>query len=802
MRLIYTFLMLLLLLSCPVVAQQVEWVKVFPKNGYDSQVTVKTDLDGNIYLVNTHPSNRNSGSITKMNSDGVILWDINFSYPAGQSDQVINFTLDPAGNLYGTLIFAGTNGFDLKAMNGTFPIGKSPEGTPSNSYATNVLTFKISKDGEYNWSTVYNTYNYHIHTAELRFDPHTNTLYHVGAYALFLNSDKTTLNTLATRDRDLVPTVFFCALNAETGEEQVLKNLYMGGAGTLVPLSDRLSYFQSATTTPYWQHLNHQGEPLQHKSFATDMHGYTHLSEPFLIQAGHSSYRDPVRGSYDTHNKIRITDLYGDVVREKEFFYWNELYQQKYRVFGNFDVQRIHENALLALISGPPANFDTDKAPFDGEMLTARNFRFLLLDRELNITKKLPASSSNSLSNSSLLYSQKDKALYLFLESRVKNSFTVGGTIIDIPPNRNYVLVKLTLDELMAAQDHANVLSFLVDGQISSAGINHENKVVTAFVGPGSNLTHLNPKLYVSEGARLKAPLSLSANFNHPQKVTVVSHSGKEQQWTLQVKKTLGTGNAIELVEFPGQLHVLIDSLHKRVDVLVANDVDPDNLRLSDFKASAYATVSPDPYQMSDFSQTRQLLITAENGEKSNWSLHVSRKLRGENSILDISLKDQLGPSRINDIDRVIAVSLARSADWYQTIEHLVLSPGANVLSPPGHVHDFSTETKLTVEAEDGKQAVWTVKAEKVNASSLREAVQVYPVPTDDALTIDFLFLEKSPAILELIATDGRMLFRTSIPPGNSSRHTFDISSVKPGLYMLRLTHANQMHAQKIIIQR
>ena len=774
----------------------------FPKDDYDSQVAVKTDNDGNIFLVNTHPSSRNSGSITKMNTAGDILWDIHFIYPAGQNNQVINFTLDPAGNFYGVLAFAGNKGFDITAKNGTFPVGKSPDDASYSIYDDKVLTFKISKDGEYHWSTLFSTYDYHLYNADLSFDPLTNTLYHISAYAFYLKSGKTTLNTLATSDRDLVPTVFFCALNAGTGEEEVLKNFYIGGAGKLVPLNDRLAYFYSNTRTSFWMHLTQQGEVIEHKTIEPSIYAETGLSGPFLVQSGNAMYNDPVYGRYDPHNRIRISDLYGDVVAEKEFFFWNDLYQHKFEVFGNFGLQRINENTLLALISGEWANFDTDKTQFDGETLTERDFRFLFFDRDLNITKKLRASSGNRLFLSSFLYSEKDQALYILLESRVKNSFTIGGKVIDISPNRNYVLVKLSMDEFRAEHDHANVLSFLVDGQVKTASIDPVNKVVTAFVGPGSDLANLAPKVYVSDKAKLKYPLSTSIDFSRPQQVTVVSESGMEQEWTLQVDKTYGTGNSIELVEFPGQLNALIDSLNKKVEVVVASTVDPGNLRLSNFKASDFATISPDPLQISDFSRTQQLLITAENGEESTWSLHVSRKLLGENRIMDFRLQDQLGPSRINDVDKVIEVSLAQYADWNQTIQHIILSSGAKLLSPPDNLHDFSMEVKLAVEAEDGTQAVWTVKAQKAEASNLSEAVKVYPVPADYALTINLLFIEKAPASVELISTDGRTMLRRSMTPEPSSRITLDIGPIKPGLYMLRLTHANQVHAQKIIIQR
>lgn len=802
MRLIYLFILPVLFLSSSVTAQQVEWVKRFPKDGYSSTITLKTDSDGNIYLVNSHPSSRNSGSITKMDAAGKVLWGIDFFYPAGQNDQVMNFTLDPAGNFYGILAFAGNEGFEIKAKNGTFPVGKSPMGASYSKYDEKVLTFKLSKDGEYHWSTLFSTYNYHTYKADLSFDPITNTLYHISAYAYYLKSDKTTLNTLATSDRDLVPTVFFCAFNAETGEEQVLKNLHIGLPGSLVPLNDRLPYFYSGTTTSSWLQLSPQGDVKEHKTVEPSMDAASKISGPFLIQSGKALYNDPVYGRYDPHNRIRISDLYGDVVVEKEFFFWSELYQHKFEVFGNFALQPINENNLLALISGAFANLDTDKTQFDGETLTERDFRFLFFDRDLNITKKLQASSSNRLLLSDFLYSEKDQMLYLVLESRVKNSFTVGGTVIDIPPDRNYILVKLRMDELKAASGQANVLGFLVDGQVKTARIDHENKIVTAYVGPGSDLARLSHRLYVSDGAKLKYPLSSTMDFSLPKQATVVSALGKEQEWTLQVDKTYGTGNSIELVEFPGQLQVLIDSLNKKVEVVVASNVDPGNLRLSDFKASDFATVSPDPLQISDFSQTQQLLITAENGEESTWSLHVSRKLLKENKIMDFRLQDQLGPSRINDIDNVIEVTLALYADWKQAIEHIILSPGAKLLSHPNNADDFSTEVRLTVEAEDGTQAVWTVKAQRATASNLGEAMNVYPIPADYALTVDLLFLEKAPATLELVSTNGQTILRKTITPAASSRTTLNIGPIKPGLYLLRLTHANQVHAQKIIIQR
>ncbi|MGV3587662.1 MAG: T9SS type A sorting domain-containing protein [Adhaeribacter sp.] len=797
-----TWLLIGLFFSTASWAQRVEWAK-----GYESGSTIKLDNADNLYLVNSFSASRNNWLVSKSDANGNPIWRASLTLNEGYvTDGSLNFTLDPAGNLYGVISFNSLAGVTITAKNGSFLVGKSSGEANETIREERMITFKINQAGEYQWASVFKSYDYNLYYSKLVYDTFSNTLYHNGSYVLNLKSTQTTLHTIATQYQDTSPIVFLSALDGGTGQEKALKNLHRGLAGTLIPLADRLAYCSPAFHNSFWWHLSREGELLQAKPLASyvDANELTgaDVNGPFFYQAGRSMTVDPVYGGYDHHNKIRKLDLYGDVIAEKSFAFWIDLYQYTNVVFSSFEIKSIDENNVMALVNGVPATIDFGSTEFQGEPLSEKDYRFILFDKELNIRKKYSFQASNYLFTQSLEYSKKDNAFYILFNTDNKTQITLGGRTWEIGGgNKPNTLIKLRFEDLELLSDQNEVLSLLLNQQTKTAQIDRINRVVTAFVGPGTDRTKLEAKLFLSENAKLKSPLNLPVDLSTPKKVTVVSKTGRETQWTIQVHKTFSAGNQIELVEVPGQIQVRKDTVNREIEVMVERDVNLKNLRFAKFAVSAFASVSPDPFSLGDLSGTQNFSITAENGDKAEWKILVKRKLSQEKRIVDFALKDQRQASKINDIDQIIEVDLAAYADWENTIERITLSPGAEIIPASSEKFDFSKEVLLTVKAEDGSTETWTVRARKADIITLNQAVKVYPVPADDVITIDLQFLERAPAEIELRTLEGRKLLQQQAAPAPTAEILLNLKPFSPGIYFLRLLHANQVYVQKILIQ-
>jgi len=73
------------------------------------------------------------------------------------------------------------------------------------------------------------------------------------------------------------------------------------------------------------------------------------------------------------------------------------------------------------------------------------------------------------------------------------------------------------------------------------------------------------------------------------------------------------------------------------------------------------------------------------------------------------------------------------------------------------------------------------------------QSLSVYPNPANDVLNISF---EGEIQTIQVISTDGSQVPLTETTPGNRK---VDISTLRPGLYILMITSANQFHTARFI---
>ena len=78
------------------------------------------------------------------------------------------------------------------------------------------------------------------------------------------------------------------------------------------------------------------------------------------------------------------------------------------------------------------------------------------------------------------------------------------------------------------------------------------------------------------------------------------------------------------------------------------------------------------------------------------------------------------------------------------------------------------------------------------------DAVQVYPNPADNILTISYPELENQIGSVELIDVNGRLVKRSAI---DLNRNNMNVSEVEPGSYLLKISVENNFVYKRVVIQ-
>lgn len=88
-------------------------------------------------------------------------------------------------------------------------------------------------------------------------------------------------------------------------------------------------------------------------------------------------------------------------------------------------------------------------------------------------------------------------------------------------------------------------------------------------------------------------------------------------------------------------------------------------------------------------------------------------------------------------------------------------------------------------------------KASAVNDISLDNMLSIYPNPASDFIHID-LAKDISNANLQITNIQGKILYSCNI---DQQKSNIDISKLKSGMYIVQLTHKNQMYVKQLIVK-
>jgi len=143
--------------------------------------------------------------------------------------------------------------------------------------------------------------------------------------------------------------------------------------------------------------------------------------------------------------------------------------------------------------------------------------------------------------------------------------------------------------------------------------------------------------------------------------------------------------------------------------IVYMQDTQPVDQMIPVIKVSQHAWVSPASHVARDFTKDVAYTVTAENGNKKEYTVKVRRN--SDNALISFSIPNQTCDVHIEGSK--VTVDVYRFIDITKLTPIVVVSQGAAVDPPSGSTVDFTEAVTYTVTAMDGSVAKYTVTVNK-----------------------------------------------------------------------------------------
>lgn len=157
------------------------------------------------------------------------------------------------------------------------------------------------------------------------------------------------------------------------------------------------------------------------------------------------------------------------------------------------------------------------------------------------------------------------------------------------------------------------------------------------------------------------------------------------------------------------RLEIAVDPLSKTINKTLPTAWDITNMS-AQFIISDSATLSPDPSTISDFSKPITFTVTAQNGEKSNYNLVISKLPSDDRDIISfiIQNKETKISSNINSDSNTIEQRVPPHVDLSQLSINYKISKNASISPDPSTIKDYSNPVSFTVTSESNETKTYT----------------------------------------------------------------------------------------------
>jgi len=159
------------------------------------------------------------------------------------------------------------------------------------------------------------------------------------------------------------------------------------------------------------------------------------------------------------------------------------------------------------------------------------------------------------------------------------------------------------------------------------------------------------------------------------------------------------------------------------ISIKLTSDQKIADAEVDTYKVSDGATVSPDPEKIEDWSKAQEIVVTAEDGKtKQTWVVIVDvaavdeKPASTEKELLSISAKNEIADATIDSKKNTVVVHLQKEKEIASVELTIKVSESASQ-NLKAEALDLSEPVKMTITAEDGSTAEWTISADFKDAA-------------------------------------------------------------------------------------
>ncbi|MFC5471287.1 S-layer homology domain-containing protein [Cohnella suwonensis] len=273
-----------------------------------------------------------------------------------------------------------------------------------------------------------------------------------------------------------------------------------------------------------------------------------------------------------------------------------------------------------------------------------------------------------------------------------------------------------------------DITAFSINGQIGSAMIDADMRMIAIDVLPGTDLSSVVATFTLSDGATAFADYipqnsgKDARDFSSPVYYTVLAEDGSAQDWAVIVTEDSGTNiKAFGLADQVGP--AIINRYEQTVAVEVTQGTDLSNL-VPTFALSLGASAKVGSIGQTsgttanDFTKPLAYKVVAADGSTQIWIITVTAAvppLSNANDIISFSLAAQIGSATVDADYHKVEVLVPQDTDLSTLVATIVLSAGASVKvgaidqASGKTANDFTKPVIYSVTAENGDVQDWTV---------------------------------------------------------------------------------------------
>lgn len=204
------------------------------------------------------------------------------------------------------------------------------------------------------------------------------------------------------------------------------------------------------------------------------------------------------------------------------------------------------------------------------------------------------------------------------------------------------------------------------------------------------------------------------------------------------------------------------------------------------FGTSQRAMIGIEP----DYTSTSPIIVTSpDGGEKLTAGLNhdITWVSSGNSGIVDIRY------------------SFDNGVNW-STLVTATADDGSYTWTIPEEVSEkcLVMVTDTDNDPSDVSNNVFTITAGVATGISKEEntgGIRIFPVPATDYITVDFGMTEVEESVIEIVSLGGTSFFKETFMAGPESRKVIDVTEMKAGYYILRITNDRKTFVRKVMIR-